>query len=147
MENKRRKNLQPLADTSTKKQPRNPAEHLKEHQWQPGESGNPEGRPPGVSLTATVRRILEERPNGTDEKTYLEHISKRAVLNAMAGKEKTLEMIWERVDGKVTDHLITEHTGSIATLPLSGKVNKKAASAVRQMLYAKLKEERKRADG
>lgn len=146
MENKRRKNSQPLTDKTERKH-RHPNSLKNLIPFEPGESGNPDGRPPGVSLTATVRRILEERPNGTDEKTYLEHISKRAVLNAMAGKEKTLEMIWERVDGKVTDHLITEHTGSIATLPLSGKVNKKAASAVRQMLYAKLKEERKRADG
>ncbi len=36
------------------------ADHLKAWQWKPGQSGNPNGRPPRASLKALINQVLDE---------------------------------------------------------------------------------------
>jgi hypothetical protein len=80
--------------------PRNPAEHLKGHRWQKGQSGNPGGRPKGVSVTASLRAILAREVNG---KTVADLIAERMVKDALSGKFPQAKEILDRADGKVTD--------------------------------------------
>ena len=35
------------------------SKNIKGHEWKPGESGNPEGRPPGKSITSFLKERLE----------------------------------------------------------------------------------------
>jgi len=41
-------------------------EHLKATQWKPGESGNPQGRPPRLTFETIVARVLDEEIPGSD---------------------------------------------------------------------------------
>jgi hypothetical protein len=100
----------------TDKQPdnsqRNPAEHLKEHQWVKGESGNAKGRPRGsVSLTTELRRRLGD---GEEGQRIIEALVNRALQGALRGDYKFFNMIMERVDGKVVDKVIHADAGVLA---------------------------------
>lgn len=106
--------------------------------WAPGQSGNPAGRPPGRSLTDVVKAILNELPPG-EKKSYLDLLGKRVVLSAVGGKERTLEMLWERTEGKVKDHFINEHSGIITTVTPTGKTNRDITKLVRDKLRAELR--------
>ena len=44
--------------------PEHPAAHLREHQFKPGESGNPSGRPKGIFGAAALRRLLRAGKEG-----------------------------------------------------------------------------------
>ncbi len=70
-----------------------------ETQFKPGESGNPNGRPPGLSITALVRAELEKVPEGQKEKAktlLVQRILKKAIAD---GDTKMIEKIWGYVDG------------------------------------------------
>ena len=66
-----------------------------------GVSGNPGGRPEGVSIVALLRRKLKEKPEDEDERTYLERavdvILKKAITDE---DEKMLRDMIDRIDGK-----------------------------------------------
>ena len=71
--------------------------------FQPGESGNPNGRPPGsISLRERIKRHLREKPEDAD-----------AVIDALfseakGGSHQHINTLIENVDGKVPDEkLIT----------------------------------------
>lgn len=103
----------------TEKQQSNSKEWLKEYQYKPGESGNPNGRPKGESITAKLRKILEEvSPDG---RTYADIIAKEIVNNILdqGGNLKhgfntpLLRELLERVEGKIPDKHEIE-TGDIS---------------------------------
>lgn len=82
-------------------------EHLKPHQWKPGQSGNPSGRPKGaVSLTAKLRQALEvEIKPGL---TTADLLVKVAIKAASKGDYKFWKEILDRIDGKVPDKIQTD---------------------------------------
>tara|TARA_R110002012_G_scaffold79909_3_gene202952 strand:+ start:3618 stop:3980 length:363 start_codon:yes stop_codon:yes gene_type:complete len=83
---------------------KNPAEHLKGHQWPKGTSGNPKGRPQGsVSLTTELRRRLNE---GDDGHKLIQALIGKALQLALQGDYKFFNLILERIDGKVVDKVI-----------------------------------------
>lgn len=73
-------------------------QHLKEHQWKPGQSGNPKGRPPNpLSLTALLNAKLASNPEDAN-----------AIVDALIalGKRsdmRAIEMTFDRNDGKVVE--------------------------------------------
>jgi len=81
----------------------------KEHQWKPGQSGNPGGRKPGSSIVAPLNRLMAEFPNEHGEGLLaVEHamILRRIVQGEIDPKDaavrlKAIAMVMERVDGKI----------------------------------------------
>ena len=80
----------------------------KEHQFKPGQSGNPKGRPPGMSVENQLRALfdllLDENCPLTGEtgKKKVSHLV-NAQLVAKAAKEgdlKAIDMIYDRLEGK-----------------------------------------------
>jgi hypothetical protein len=66
----------------------------------PGNTANPNGRPPGsLSITSEIKKKLQEIPEGK-EKTYLayliDQILKKAVIE---GDQQTIKQIWNYIDG------------------------------------------------
>tara|TARA_R110002020_G_scaffold316911_1_gene532544 strand:- start:79 stop:444 length:366 start_codon:yes stop_codon:yes gene_type:complete len=91
----------------TGKQPKNSmngkADHLKRFQWKKGESGNPTGRPKGsVSLETELRKRLSDGEVGD---RIVQDLIDEAIRQALAGEYKFFNLIWERMDGKVTDRV------------------------------------------
>jgi hypothetical protein len=68
--------------------------------WEKGQSGNPAGRPPGsVSITAEIKRKLQEVPDG-QQKSYLELLINRILKQAVVdGNEQMIKQIWSYIDG------------------------------------------------
>ena len=80
---------------------RNRADHLKEHRWQKGESGNPSGRPKKSWLTEATEELLEEKLSDPKERqrwkdAQWEKMIKSGVVGAMF-----MDTAWERTEGKV----------------------------------------------
>ncbi|HYE21210.1 MAG TPA: DUF5681 domain-containing protein [Tepidisphaeraceae bacterium] len=73
-----------------------------------GKSGNPGGRPKGESLTATLRRVLEEVDPKHPDATMGERLVRMVVKHAKRGNAAIIKEIIERVDGKIPDKLEVE---------------------------------------
>lgn len=59
-------------------------ERLKKYQFQPGQSGNPSGRPAGRSITSALRALLTKPfPRDRQRRSYAEKIA-LALCNAAA---------------------------------------------------------------
>ena len=86
----------------------NPAEHLKDHRFQKGRSGNPGGRPKGRSITAALRRLAETDHNG---KPIAEVLAEVMMKQALSGHYNFAREIVERLDGKVPDKAEVETKG------------------------------------
>lgn len=75
--------------------------HLKESQWKPGQSGNPEGRPKGSkNLSTWVRDIMDDEEFGeTLRGTHgvagapIEAIVKSLVIKALNGNLRAFELL------------------------------------------------------
>lgn len=84
------------ADEHVKKQL---PKEMEQYKWKPGESPNPGGRPKGKSITASLRRLIEEGSNADDMALVLYNL-------AQAGGRSQVEALKEllnRTDGKVLD--------------------------------------------
>lgn len=99
---------------SREEQLRQLAEAGKPYRFQPGESGNPGGRPKG--LTRLLRQILGEYI-GRTKHTRAELLI-RAMLQRAINKSDTLaKEILDRVDGKISIDLGEFGTADIETVP------------------------------
>ncbi len=85
--------------------------------WQPGESGNPKGRPPNTSsITYWYKKLLAEGNNA-------EEIATKVLEMAKEGKLDHTKEITDRTDGKViqtTDHTFDGEGLSAVLLKLRG---------------------------
>lgn len=70
--------------------------------WQPGQSGNPKGRPP--SPTRDLKRILRSREPNSGLR-YSRLFAKALVDAALAGDVNAMRVILDRVDGPVAQKL------------------------------------------
>lgn len=100
-------------------------EQLKPYQFKKGESGNPNGRPPGsgISITTEIKKKLAEVPEGKN-KTYLhyliEQILKKAVIE---GDQQTIKQIWNYIDGMPRQEL--NLGGNLNVTPIYGSKSTK----------------------
>ena len=70
----------------------NNQEHLQPYQFQPGQSGNPAGRPRSASIAAEIRRQMDEATTAT--------LVRSIIKRALAGDMKAVQILLERVDGR-----------------------------------------------
>jgi hypothetical protein len=90
-----------------RKKPSHPSDE-KPWLWKPGQSGNPNGRPPKeVCVTSLIKDILNEEV-GKDKKTKAHQLA-RAIVNGAIGLDKTaLKELLARVDGPVQQKVAVE---------------------------------------
>lgn len=96
-------------------------DNLTPHQWQPGQSGNPAGRPKGRSLTAILAAVLdateldgEPIPGG---RTVGEALVEAAVKKALAGDVAMFRELVRRRDG---DHCRMGYSPTVERLRDTG---------------------------
>jgi len=73
----------------------------KPYLFQPGQSGNPEGRPPGsgISITTEIKRKLKEMDPKT-KKTNLQTLLEVILESAVKKKDhQMIKQIWNYIDG------------------------------------------------
>ena len=73
--------------------------------FQPGQSGNPGGRPKKKILTSAIERFLEAHPTEADA------IAKAMVEQAKAGNVQAFREMTDRTEGKVPVRIAGEHEG------------------------------------
>lgn len=91
-------------------------EQLKQYAFRPGHPPTPGGgRPKGTpSLTTRLRGILNTKIEGRDRKkgcpavTYADELMALAVQAARRGDYRFFQHIYERMDGKIPDHVVIE---------------------------------------
>ena len=95
----------------------------KEYWWKPGESGNPAGRPKGLDMTNSLRKLLDqpavdvpfvkERAAALgieieeDDKSILvvDVLMTSGLLHSMSGKSDLFKQVWERIEGSVKKNI------------------------------------------
>ena len=90
-----------------------PAPWLQQYEFKKGQSGNPGGRPKGVSLQGELRRRLGE--GGTGDK-LVESLITVALREALRGDFRFWNSVIERVDGKVADRFAGPDGGGLTVV-------------------------------
>lgn len=89
-------------ETKQQKSPKKTGDkQKKDTRFQPGQSGNPNGRPPGTySLLTILKNELQKCPEGQDKKTYGDLIVKRMLKEAIEkGDQQQIKLIWNYLEG------------------------------------------------
>jgi hypothetical protein len=84
---------------------------LRAYSFKPGSSGNPKGRRKGhLSLTKQLRKLLEQPAYANEQEgpTKADVIVEMAVQAAAQGDANFFKEIMNRIDGKVSDHLVID---------------------------------------
>lgn len=71
-----------------------------ETRWKPGQSGNPTGLRPGLSITRLVRDALEKPAHEGSTITNAEMVAAMIVNLAKAGDRAMIPLVWRYVDGE-----------------------------------------------
>ncbi len=80
-------------------------------QFQPGQSGNPGGRPKGESFAAVLRDLLEREHKRAPD--WRSAVAAKAIQMAAGGDLDAIKWIADRTDGKVRESLQLEQSGRI----------------------------------
>lgn len=115
-------------------------ENLKGHEFEPGESGNPSGRPKGAKSLSTLLRKFLAQPvevptaDGRKEKMeFQEAIVRKLLHQAAKGREKSISIIFDRTEGKAPQFIDVTSDGEpinqlqheVTFLDYSGKAKPK----------------------
>jgi hypothetical protein len=84
-----------------------------EHRFQPGQSGNPGGRPKGRSLTDRLRAAVEqaELSGRTLPRPIADLLIDAMLTRALKGDSAMIREVLDRIDGKVPLAVTAEHSG------------------------------------
>ena len=86
------------------------------HQFQPGQSGNPGGRPKGyVRFGDTLKRLLAKTDRRN--KTQMEKVAERVVAMALKGDMDAIRWIADRTDGKVAQQVNVSSEQTVHVVP------------------------------
>jgi len=76
--------------------------------FKPGQSGNPNGRPPkGYSITEMMKEMLNNTPG------LKESLGKVIAQKALEGDTTAIKTLWQYMDGMPTQAVNADHTGEI----------------------------------
>lgn len=96
-------------------------EHLKDHQFRPGQSGNPNGRPKGSGILSELRKSLDKKkllgkplPEG---KTARELIGEAILYHVIRGNAAYCKQLLDRIYGRVPLRIEQKVTSDGETLP------------------------------
>ena len=68
--------------------------------WKPGQSGNPNGRPPkGKTITGAVIEILEKESTEYPGRSYKEIFAEALVRSAISGNPAAMRLLMNYTDG------------------------------------------------
>lgn len=88
--------------------------------WKPGQTGNPEGKN-GPQLVPILERMLDKELTMKDpitgkksKKRICEWLALKLIANAFDSKEKSLAMIFDRIDGAVQKNITIDTSESSA---------------------------------
>lgn len=108
----------------------NSLKNLEKGQWKPGQSGNPSGRQ-SPSFMPILQKILDKDYIMKDpllkkksKKKIAEWLMLRLVGNALGGKEKSLDMLMDRIDGAVQKSIKLEASDSTQINIIKDKIRK-----------------------
>ena len=76
-------------------------DNVKPHQFKPGQSGNPGGRPKGRSVSARLRERLQTEIKGNRQLADL--VTDIIIARVLKGDHKFLETLLNRTEGKVRE--------------------------------------------
>jgi len=100
--------LKNTVDNSVKESEKYPKSRTKGLEpFQPGQSGNPGGRPKGTSITSQLRKLLDQMVAG---KHISEAVAQAWLKKALKGSYHHLREMLERTEGKVPNK--NENTGA-----------------------------------
>lgn len=71
-------------------------------QWQPGQSGNPNGRPKSKPFREALRRAIAA---AGDDRDVLKDVADSLVAEALSGDVQAIRELADRLDGKVAQPL------------------------------------------
>lgn len=98
-----------------KKRPR--TAHLAAHDFKPGQTGNPGGRPVGsLSMTTILREILSSKATKKSKKTRAEEVIDAMIAKAKKGNVEAAKEIFNRIDGKVIERVMFERVNPLESL-------------------------------
>lgn len=97
----------------------NPTPPPEEHQFKPGESGNPKGKPKGTrSLSTILKEMLDEdieviEGSSKTKKKFADVIVRQLMQKANKGDIKAIQEIWDRMEGKAKQTIDQSNTGDV----------------------------------
>lgn len=83
--------------------------------WKKGQSGNPNGRPKGRSMTAELERQLASGDT-------MEKIVKATLLLAAKGNGVALRTVWDRIDGRIEQQVSVRQVSELSDAELMEKL-------------------------
>jgi len=103
-----------MAKNSQENSRENRAAHLEKFKFQPGQSGNPGGRPKVKPFTERLRQRAEEVVEAKrGNRTELDVLVDVALDLAKKGNLEAIKFIVERTDGKVPQPVVGRNNGAI----------------------------------
>ena len=91
-------------------------EHLKKFRWQPGQSGNPLGRPK-ASVREAIKNLAAE---AFKDRPIAEGIAIMALRLAISGDLDAIKFITDQLDGRLPQPVEQKHEGQIIVKVLRG---------------------------
>jgi hypothetical protein len=94
-------------------------ERLKQHAFQPGVSGNPNGRPKEIMGAAYRRALLRKIPNDADGRIFADAVAQKMIDMAMKGDVKAVAEVTDRIDGKPSQSVTMGGDGSSISIQIA----------------------------
>lgn len=101
-----------MSSTENSERNRGNVKNLTPHQFKPGQSGNPGGRPKRKPLTDIYAELIDQIcPEDKAGRTYAELIARALVKEAIKGRVRAASELADRIEGRVVQGIA--HSGEI----------------------------------